>query len=351
MFSKKMFLKLVSVVLLFLFTFSLSADVFATSKKSVAVLLVNQETDWIAGAQRGTGALLISPTGDYIMPYFSNFAAKALAEAGGYNNVVKKYLEWYIDHINREPDNLGIVGTMYDYDIVNGREVSKDDYDSSDSYAATFLSAVYSYYKSSRDIAFVEDHLEDLKLIASAIDATMQSYNLTYAKADYHVAYLMDNVEVWRGYLDFGLLLKAVDDNDANLYLRKAKKVAAAIESKLWNKNKKEYRYALGEENDWSVFYPDASANLWPLIFGMPEGYLRRNLLWDKFITNQPGWVENETDDFPWMVLGVAAVKAGDISTFNRFVENTKAKFYPKKEWPWYIGESAWYVQALKFLE
>ena len=64
---------------------------------------------------------------------------------------VKRYLIWYIENINSDDeDSINGAGTMYDYEIditKAGKEksISKESYDSVDSYASTFLKAVSDY--------------------------------------------------------------------------------------------------------------------------------------------------------------------------------------------------------------
>jgi len=324
---------------------------------SANLSLARVEADWILTAQKPSGAVGMTPDSPHIMPYFANLALTPVIKlSADYQGAVQKYMMWYFDHINRTPDDIGVVGTIYDYyQLPDGTEVTekerdatKKNYDSSDSYAATFLSLANAYYQTTGDSVFIKNHLADLKLISSAIDATLQPIGLTYAKKDYHALYLMDNVEVWRGYQDFSELLASLKDPEAGLYFQKAENIRTAIEKNLWNEEKQEYTPYYGHTMNWNVFYADASANLWPVIFDLPEAQGERAvILWNKFLSAQPSWVNQTVDSFPWMSLALGAVKAKDGVVLKTYLDNNEAKFFPARKWPWYIAESGWYMRVL----
>jgi len=321
------------------------------------LVLANEEAEWILTAQKPSGALALTPDSPHIMPYFANMALTSVIELGDvYGDAVKNYMDWYFEHLNRVPDDIGVVGTIYDYySLPDGTEVTeksldpeKKNYDSSDSYAATFLSLANAYYNTTGDDGYITGHVDDLKLIAGAIDATLQPIGLTYAKADYHALYLMDNVEVWRGYQDFSELLDSLGDSEANSYFEKAEIVREAIEENLWDEEKQEYTPYYGHTMKWNVFYADASANLWPIIFDLPEAQGdRKSIIWDKFLTAQPGWLDLTADGFPWVSIALGALKNNDSSVLETYLENISNEFFSERSYPWYISESGWYIRIL----
>ncbi|MBI5209592.1 MAG: hypothetical protein HY927_06410 [Elusimicrobia bacterium] len=313
---------------------------------------IQDEAAWIFGdLSRPTGSFLNAPGGK-VVPYFANLAlTEALKADPSRAARVKQYLQWYLAHLNR-PDHLAVHGTVYDYDIVAGNEVSAGSYDSSDSYAATFLSLFRTYYDVSGDLAFVQASLADLKTVAGAIDATLQATDLTYGKPDYAFELLMDNVEVWKGYLDFAFLLGAAGDAASSTYQAKAAAVRAAIETNLWKPAEGNYVKFRGGSTDWSTFYADAAANLWPIVFGLPEAAARKGALWQKFLDNhKSSWVSNQADPFPWVALAVAGKAAGDLATVESFDAGTRAKFLPGRAWTWHIGEAGFLIRLLSELK
>lgn len=312
------------------------------------LLSAEAEAAWIMSAQIGNGAVLLHPNGTGVMPYFSNLALQAVLQATReYDADVKKYLTWYIANIN-DPDNLGVSGTIYDFSYSGGVLTPLNDYDSSDSYAATFLSLLNGYLIKTNDQQFVLNNLSTIELIAAAIDATAQSDGLTYAKANYHVKYLMDNVEVWRGYVDFASVLQTIGSTKESLYLSKANQIKYAIENQMWNSAGNEYYYYAGDDEvDWGTFYPDATANLWPIIFGFSDSAARDQQLFNRFINAQPSWEALETSEFAWASVGLAAAITGNNELLLRYEHALQDKFFPNRSYPWYISDAGWRIRYL----
>lgn len=313
---------------------------------------IQEEADWIMSAQLDNGAVVMTPRGTTVMPYFSNLALTSVLETTRvHDKEIKNYIKWYLENFNKKTDAFGIKGTMYDYKLKNKQLTSTNDYDSSDAYAGTFLMLVKTYYEKTGDKKFIRSNLGDLKKIASAIDSTMQTDGLTYAKPDYKVKYLMDNVEVWRGLQDFSSMLKSIGDKDYKIYQKKADKLRKSIEAQMWDPVKQEYRYyAEAKTTKWERFYPDATAALWPIIFDLPEARGREKILIDKFLKAQPKWITNEVNEYPWTSVAYALAKSGYIKEVKEFDANVQNKFFPDKKYPWYITESGWRIEYLKEL-
>lgn len=87
-----------------------------------------------------------------------------------YGENVKKYLDWYLSHLNTaETDVSGVDGTMYDYDLTfsaDGKEVTEkvvvndttkeNHYDSTDAYAAITLKILWDYAQACNDEQYIE---------------------------------------------------------------------------------------------------------------------------------------------------------------------------------------------------
>lgn len=298
----------------------------------------------------------------WINPYNINFALTNVLRINATESTlsrVQNYIAWYLSHTNN-PDQWGVNGTMYDYDVTSdGREVSRNDADSTDSYAATFLTLVRSYLDASGQKDWVKNQISSLKMIANSIWATFDSnIGLTYAKPNYMIAYLMDNVEVWRGLQDFSNLLGDVSDSDAQHYQDRASLIRTGIETKLWNPSRSEYQIAYNNPSqavDWNIFYPDASANMWPLLFELPDAINspRREILYRKFSDNQlTKWSQLQSGDFPFTLMGeiVQMNEQNETTKSNvltTFVNSITAKYFPDRQWTWHIAESSWFAVLL----
>ena len=320
--------------------------------------LAKEEADWIMRCKRDSGAFATTPNSPHIMPYYSNLALTYVTKVGfEYQEDIKDYILWYLSKVNM-PDNLGVEGTVYDYYREdNGEEIpehvkdsSKKNYDSSDSYAATFLSLIYNYHNNYGDEEFVLSIVDELKIVASAINATMQDYGLTYAKPDYATAYMMDNTEVWRGYEDFALLLDELNDQDAEYYQQESDRVREAIETHLWDEEKQGYKPYKRKDLDWNKFYPDARANMRAIAFDLPEALERKEVIYDQFISLHPDWITLEASSSVVAAASIATIKAGDTETALEYIQNVKDK-YPDRSWPYYITQSGYLIDSYLLMD
>ena len=218
------------------------------SEKALLADVFETETAWIASLQLENGAIPMtsSKTGEVsVNPYFSDIAALALLDNfEKYAENVKAYMNWHFSHLNTSKDDYnGIDGTIYDYivtleDGVIVNEASKGSYDSTDSYAATFLAVLEKYYEKTGDSDYIYSNSSD---ILRVIDAMFASFDrgLTYAKPDYQVKYLMDNCEVYNGMLAAITLLGVMEDSfNVSIVMKKCENalqwLEVQLEKKLW---------------------------------------------------------------------------------------------------------------------
>ncbi|WP_264841653.1 hypothetical protein [Caldinitratiruptor microaerophilus] len=302
---------------------------------------IARHRQYILASQRPTGAIALTPARLDINPYFANRAARALLADRSGRAAVRRYMNWYVRHLN--PD-----GTIDDFTVRHGMEVSRGTRDSSDAYAATFLSLVAAYLDAGGDVRWVRAHLDDLRRVAGAIESLTDRDGLTWARADYPVKFLMDNVEVWRGWFDWARVLEAAGEREEAAAARER---AARVESALG-------RFARGDGRlDWGLgpygtrwrsegrFYPDGVVQFFPLVHGLtddPAGY-------HAFAAAHPAWHRLEEDAFPWVLAAVAAARAGDRPRAAAALAEVEERF-AGLEYPWHVGESAAYIEAAELL-
>ena len=192
-----------------------------------------------------------------VMPYFSDTAVlgviradRAMGTAEG-KEVCLNYINWYISRMNTaESDVNGVAGTVYDYYIFqsdDGRTVSLPlydayasqyegqanpyDYDSTDSYAALFLQILFEY-ADVYDSTFLEGREDVVDALINVLEATyVPTLGLTYAKPSYAVCYMMDNCEVYCGYVEAAKIYSRFFGNEekAEQCRRRAETVQEAI--------------------------------------------------------------------------------------------------------------------------
>ena len=326
------------------------------------------ETQWLASLQLPNGAIPMTyaPDGELrVNPYFADFAVLALLDdAEKYSNIALKYMDWHFAHLNTaESDFNGLDGTIYDYVVTmeNGKIVEEkvsvpedaDSYDSTDSYAATFLRVVNKYMKKTGDVTYVSEHTDELERIADVMYATLHN-GLTFAKPNHRVKYLMDNCEVYEGAVAASEIFDALANDGENSYKEFAEKYAdlaetvkEKINTKLWNFVGGYYTAGMTYLNiptsifSWNTYYPCATAQLFPITCGIisPETERAQNL-YQKFCDSYNWEAFEYPDDFYWGHNVLAAAMMNDVDSVTVYMTNYK-KIMETHSWPLYNADSA----------
>lgn len=363
--------KTILVVILFLsFIISINisgiADVNNIRESSIDYsAIIETEAAWIASLQQPSGAIVMSRDKTYtwngrecykVEPYFANLAISAMLENPTSNNisVARKWIMWYLNHLNN-PDYNNLSGTIYIFyvDKLDGTEYSSATYDSTDSYAATFIMLLKKYYEVTGDDTLLITNRAKIEQVADVMIATQDVDGLTYAKPDYKVKFLMDNAEVYEGLSSIEYLEKVVfnDLGKAEYYKNKKELIFNGIEKYLWNNSANNYNKNAGSTTDWSTFYPDATSQLFPIWTDLisPES-LRAKDLYFKFNTYHYGWPYlNTSDSFPWALVAYSAAILNDRDRVDIFLNKVLSTYITTgHKWPWYNMEAGWTILAAK---
>ena len=315
-------------------------------------------SNWMATQVAPSGALLY--TAQQINPYYANLAATGMVHDPARYVQIENWMRWYVSHLNKT-DRWGLGGTMYDYNVSNGSEVSTGNADSTDSYAATFLSLAYAYYATGNAAAqsYVRSIAGNLDQVAQVLAKTQQSDGLTWAKPDYQIKYLMDNAEVFRGLADVSTLFGSIGDSAKQSYYGS---LATKCQNGIWG-------MWLG--SDWAVYkdgigrlaapnmgtwYPDATAQIYPVLYGVvPRSDTRAQQSYGKLNQAWPAWPQlsfNGQDPFPWVIVAGGAAQMGDTSRVNAYANSARAKWVDKGfPWTWYNMEGGWYMRVANAMD
>lgn len=326
------------------------------------------QTAYIRSLQLPSGAIKDKiAENSKITPYFAHFAVLALLTEPTEQNlsVVKKYMSWYFTKLNgssTEYKGSEVEGSVYDYFAPN--ETTKGTYDSVDSYAATFLEAAIRFAEVSNGcLAWLKSRKSELSKITSAMVKTIDcaentlpgenaNDGLSIAHYGYPVKYLMDNSEVNLG-LKAAIKLKSKGLIETSYDLEALLAENTGSIRGLYNESKSNYNYAKGNTSSWNKFYPDATAQLYPSLFGVvPASDLKSKLVYDKFNSSFPDWSTGKTyDSFPWTMIAYAAAVMGDKERVNAYVShiyglNVKGE---QKE-RWYDAEAGALLLAIDII-
>src|SRR6185437_2449733 len=323
--------------------------------------IIANQCNFILSHQLNDGAFTMSSNRDVsgykIVPYFANIAARALLENPTNTNIdaVKRWITWYFDHLN--PD-----GSVFDYFATNyhgeATLLSTGDFDSIDSYAATFITLIRKLCEvSPPDKSWLKlNYSKQLIKAGEAMALMMQEDGLTIAKPSYQIKYTMDNTEVNEGLIDMVWLSQNVVSNiDISTWQVLLDKNGKGIETLLWdNSEAKYFMYQGGPVANWKVFYADATCQLYPIWCGviLPTSQRAKDL-WNTFNINYPDWAAGKIYDnggYPWTVISyVSAVMNDKIKTdhYLRYVQSfLDTGIQPTNNW--YNLEAAFVILAAK---
>lgn len=248
---------------------------------------------------------------NHLIPYFSNYAVIGLSKAYTYTKeekylkAVDAWLTWYAKHIN--PD-----GTVYDYKGRSSKLITTGDYDSSDAYAGTFITAVWNRYLAKPDKAFLKKLYPAVKKAISAIKLTLQNDHLTFAKPNHPVKYLMDNIETWQGLFNASQIAKVLGYKEDEIYcVSLATRMLNSLEENFWDDEEKCYYFAIYstgvKEGKLDKWYPEQMANLMAIAF-LPHSHKREELYLSLKEKLNP-FVEKDLEKLIWWSLSAKGAK------------------------------------------
>ena len=331
--------------------------------------LAGAEADWLWEQQLPDGAFAFraAENGEVsVNPYFACFTAIALTAYDGSPEAcgrVRRYIEWHFDHLNTaEADPNGLAGTIFDCRVTmtDGAvtaEAPTGDYDSTDSYAALFLVLLRDYAARFGDTALLTENAARIRQAAEVIFATMEK-GYSYAKPGYRMMYLMDNCEVFAGLSAAADLGEIIGDEELKTKAENAVSCYRKHFLRDWYRNGR-FRWAMApdkygifreEDFSWDKFYPDAAAQLYPILWGViPADSLPAKRVYASFCKN---WKWETMDyraegGFYWGALALAAAKMGDADRLNGWLAKYEEAVSPDRAYPLYCFDAAMALMSL----
>jgi hypothetical protein len=325
----------------------INAAVLAAQQASIAYIQRHQLSD---------GA--IKDNNSYVMPYFANFAALALARTETGGERTRAWMRWYVGHLN-DRDVWGVTGSVYDYDASSTTGRPRLSADSIDSYGATFLSvarAAWDFDPSSH--GFVRDIEPRLLEIARSIEAMRQPSGLTWSKPSTRISYLEDNCEVFRGLTDLASIENDLHHPDrANAFSAAAERTRAAIEATLWRPDTNRYADFVDASGKLVAIKPavwkSAVSELFPILYGVIDAKTPRALeIYARFNEEFPRWPElDKPDQFAWALVADVAAIMGDTTRAQTFIQSIQPAYEARNfPWPWHVEEAAFVVIVVERL-
>ena len=194
------------------------------------------------------------------------------------------FLYAYYQNLRKEIDArqkwLETDGKMGIYRKESGKLIYKEKVDSEDGYLGMYLFLMGKYLEKTENTDLPEYWKKGISLALKKIQSLMRD-GITQVSEENTTAYLMDNLEVWKGLHE--LELAGLEDTQAISEMRK--KIQAQIENIFWDDANQRWRI-IGNSDlyDQIEFYPDGVAQIYPLIYEFPvKEKKKQKILYDQF--------------------------------------------------------------------
>lgn len=326
-----------------------------TRKQEWLADMLYTEKEWILSNQGADGAFYMNgEKAGNINPYFACLAAIGLLEgiADGKESIVGaadfgdsklhetetdvqaavfRYLDWHTALL------ISTGGEMGSYRKDGETLVRTQDADSVDAYLGVYLELMGRYVQAFPGEVLPENWKTGSLLALEQLERLMPD-GVAQVSEENKAQYFMDNVEVWKGLLEFEKGMEA----QAARALRQ--QLQGCIPEVFWNEETQTWRVLAGDDGfDRLDFYPDGIAQVYPLIYGFPEdgaagGYQR---FCEQFSWQSVSDAERPSD-FLWTMTGMAAAKTGDWERLETFLKNYQREFALSREYPLYTAEAGW---------
>jgi hypothetical protein len=296
----------------------------------------------------------------YVDPYLADYGAFAMLLAGpGYYGKVLSYIKWYLGNVNYDAEQdtyQGVPGSIFDYrvDLRHCTQASTGSYDSSDSYAGTFLSLVSAFARANPAGAAYFTRLDvrkELSVIANAILITLNPNGLTSALQTQMPfdAYTEDNIESSQGLADYSALLADEGDPAAPHRAATAASIRASIASNEWLPSARAYRDAADQATASFTSCRAGTIQLWPAWDRHGTAKWRQTVI-SRHARSDPSWARTTpaypdiscaAGHDPESATAYAAAQTGDTAAARSWLDHSQANWVdPGRPYPWTVQDS-----------
>lgn len=304
--------------------------------------VLTEEKGWILENQGPGGEIYMnsSKAGD-VNPYFACVAAlgllaetenRPITEAE--KKAVDRYLDWHTGILLETDGKMGI------YRKEGEKLIYREKADSEDGYLGMYLFLMGEYLEKTESTELPESWEKGIRLALKKLQSLMQD-GITQVSEENTTAYLMDNLEVWKGLYK----LEQAGVEDARLIRELRGKLQAQIENTFWDDETQKWSIIRDRDlYDPTEFYPDGVAQIYPLIYGFPVKEKRtQKKLYVQF-TEKFQWqkLSERSTKFLWTMTGMAAAQVGDVKRLMELLRNYKTEYCAERKYPLYTGEAGW---------
>lgn len=282
---------------------------------------------YVTQSQKLNGAIVETPSSNFVEPVFSTTAAQWALDHGGII-ITKSYMDWFFNHINSK-------GYVYEYyENSTFIETPTNKVDAIDSDITSFLSLLRDYYDKTGDKSYMLKYQTQINKMVSILNTEIQPNGLLQEGG---ISDLEDNIQDFKSYYDYGFLLFELGDTNYSKYIQTAYNIERGIENNLYKNGT--YIQCIGcPPFNWNRMYPDAQQNVIVLEYDLPESKSRTTSLWNNFTLHQGSW-KQVNGLFPYTELAIGSICAKDQVTMNTYLNNFNNNFGNNLQWGFFTGD------------
>ncbi len=321
------------------------------------------EQTYLASTVLPNGAIAYPPSDDGkndVIPYFSDTAAMGLLKDfnDDYSPLVKDYINWHFESQIGEGEDAGII---YDFDIIleEGEvieQTSSGEYDSVDSYCATFIILLEEYAKVTGDYEFLRENKKKIDQVLEAMLAQQKENGLTVVSPKNDTQYTFDNVEVSRALKSaVWLYTNVFSAGEYELQVLEGALSAhgAEFDALLYDDVSGLYYAGLDGDGDYldfggiEEFYPTAVAQLSAILFEViEEDSDKATKLYSDFC-EEYAWEDMEHltsghASFYWALTAATGAKMKDEQRVRQYMEYYSENVAVDHKYPLYCADAGW---------
>ena len=253
--------------------------------------------------QTPDGAIVLTPGGNYVEPYFATKALLVAQDSGmDIRNAAQSWIRWALPR----QTSHGLF-RRFCRSGATWRDCAPADAD--DSMLALWMQLLYRMAPSDgmpaewrRSVDLSRGQLEKLR------NGRLGVYHVSRRN---HVALLMDNVEVYAALKDIANGQSRLHDPAATQTQARAAELAKAIQHVFWDRRQQRFRPSMQKSRP--AFYPDVVAQVYPWLANLNGPGQNAPRAWEQWKRAfGRGWIERRYDEHPWGLVALAADKLGD---------------------------------------
>ncbi len=173
--------------------------------------------------------------------------------------------------------------------------------------------------------------------------------NLTFAKPDYMVKYLMDNCEVYQGLISAERLMQYLGNYS---YASKLMEIANNVNKNIISDflvNDSYFIWTLNAQTNFSNYYPDIMANFWPVIMSVIDwnSTISRNVF--NLLFNESYYENSLNQSIMDLSSAYLSTLMGE-SNITQIILNTAISMFQNNSSNWNVEESSWMIQSFFLL-